>query len=579
MIVLITAHYAYPTPNVKRNNLRSMKLFVAWGSKQYEQDIERATLVEDAPALARFSQAVSQATEFWKSWAFAIGGEIVQLDGVAGMAKVPADALDELPAIREKYALRIGVSVSVGVGAKATEADKARRVAELRGSDRIVLYSPDVDYELEKAKAKPRDGVDALAEMEYFGKNTDWHSHDLHDDLRAAVVAESGFAQPNHPNNSPAAYHAAFGPAGLKPSTAQEEYNRNLKLQRLFPNLHETKQFHSALRRNPTFYNHVASAHWQRLKESVGGDLARAAYGWRWGKNLAAGSSHEDVNNDPYVQKFMEAHNKMRKMEIEQLLVPLRKGSVSPAGPELLTAKLPRPQTQPALVQGGGGGMTGNNRPNVPAAPRGEGSEHSEAEVAADQAEQAISPETTHAADNLQDQMGAMAQDGEDEDQSQANQVTADDKRSQIKQQIIQVLEEFKQQAPYLEQIKEQNPELYQSMLAVVQSMVSMGKQLMGDQDGDLAETPDEEDDKESSSPAESEGSDSTEKAEMKAELPMPHAPTHPHLNLPVGTLKDGVGKIKVRHDDDKEGWVEARAGQVLSRDGHPISALNPGGH
>ena len=62
-----------------------------------------------------------------------------------------------------------------------------------------------------------------------------------------------------------------------------------------------------------------------------------------------------------------------------------------------------------------------------------------------------------------------------------------------------------------------------------------------------------------------------------KGELPMPDpGPMTHHLNLPVGSSKDG--KIKVRHADGHAGWVEVRSGVVMSQDGHAISSLNPGG-
>jgi hypothetical protein len=52
---------------------------------------------------------------------------------------------------------------------------------------------------------------------------------------------------------------------------------------------------------------------------------------------------------------------------------------------------------------------------------------------------------------------------------------------------------------------------------------------------------------------------------------------TRHHLKLPVGSMNGG--RIKIRHaEDGKEGWVSARAGQVLSNDGHPISSRNPNG-
>lgn len=69
-----------------------------------------------------------------------------------------------------------------------------------------------------------------------------------------------------------------------------------------------------------------------------------------------------------------------------------------------------------------------------------------------------------------------------------------------------------------------------------------------------------------------------TAQATIKAEpTGVPHSTRH-HVILPVGTYKEGVGKIKVQHGEGGTGWVQARAGQIMSADGHPISSRNPGG-
>jgi len=73
------------------------------------------------------------------------------------------------------------------------------------------------------------------------------------------------------------------------------------------------------------------------------------------------------------------------------------------------------------------------------------------------------------------------------------------------------------------------------------------------------------------------------DKASLSPNAGMPAQ--HNHLMLPVGSKidpgingrQDVAGRIKVRHaDTGKEGWVEARAGQVLSQDGHAVSARSP---
>lgn len=61
-----------------------------------------------------------------------------------------------------------------------------------------------------------------------------------------------------------------------------------------------------------------------------------------------------------------------------------------------------------------------------------------------------------------------------------------------------------------------------------------------------------------------------------KAKLPMPEVAAHHHVVLPVGSTVDH--KVKVIHGNGKEGWVSVGAGQIQSKDGHPISSRNPGG-
>jgi hypothetical protein len=63
------------------------------------------------------------------------------------------------------------------------------------------------------------------------------------------------------------------------------------------------------------------------------------------------------------------------------------------------------------------------------------------------------------------------------------------------------------------------------------------------------------------------------------AHAPQPLKPTatgHHNLHLPVGTQR--ADKVKVVHGDGSTSWVQVRAGQITSEDGHPISSRNPGG-
>lgn len=543
-----------------------MKLYVAWGSRELDQKVQYLHAADDADSLNRISQSVSQATEFWRSWAFSMGGEIISLNGHSGMAKVPADRLDELPTIRTKFGGRIGVTVSVGVGTKPSEATKAYQVAEMEGG-KIKLYTPEVDQILESKQEKPQEAADILAE-EYLKAEPP-----MHRDLEAiALLSKTGDLR-------------------LDPEMAYEEYAHNPGLQRVYPKLNQ-RTFASTLRKNITLRNSVAIATWERIKGNTK-DLSKTAFVWRWGRHALAEATEELVKTDTFVLQFLGSREELRKSRAEAAAyLPLRKGSFSPGGPETLTAPS---GNSPALNQGGGRpGMSGAKKPAPATKPKREGSEHSDGEKMRSMMENSNpGVETTHAAKDFQDQLQEASETSEDEDGAQAQQVENTESADQIRQQVIQVLSQFKSQYQYMEQIKQENPELYEAFMQVVGTMVNMARELIAQQD-EVAEgitTPANDSDErnpetnsESASPSEksdSETNSETKKDELaatKAELPMPHAAAHHNLNLPTGSYKEGVGKIKVQHGDGKTGWVQARAGQIMSQDGHPISALNPGG-
>jgi hypothetical protein len=93
----------------------------------------------------------------------------------------------------------------------------------------------------------------------------------------------------------------------LKPVTAHEEIIHNRALRQQHPELvtNDEHQFVQTLKDNPRLYNTVASALWGRLKRSLGGHLDRAVFGWRWGKSAAINATDEQVQSDPYVQKYL----------------------------------------------------------------------------------------------------------------------------------------------------------------------------------------------------------------------------------------------------------------------------------
>lgn len=135
-------------------------------------------------------------------------------------------------------------------------------------------------------------------------RNT-WTTKNLNQELRAIAWQESYFNR--HLDHEPSrfgVYTTAFGPLGLKPSTAHQEYKTNRNLSKKYPGLDDRDAFLNRFLSSPTFYNDVANSHWWRLKQFASGDVLQAAYGWRWGQGKLQATELKDVLADEYVVKY-----------------------------------------------------------------------------------------------------------------------------------------------------------------------------------------------------------------------------------------------------------------------------------
>ena len=444
-----------------------MKVIIAWDGDHIGREVGRASLADDVDGLRRISQAIDLGNNIWKSWVVMNAGSIISMGGDEGRAEVPAEKLVELPKIRDQYAAAVSATVSVGVGTKLSEADRALLVAKLRGGDRIVLYSQDIEGEIEAAEKQ---------------KTTTSEAEKLSDEYLSKGDPSQGPESPAAAQPTAAGFQGAAAP--IDPGNDQQ---------------------------------------------------------------------------DPGAQPAQDA----------------------------ATAQDVGAQPQPA--------PTGDPGPG------------------------------------LEDQFHQEADDQQKKDSGDPEQAASSD--DQIKAQVVQILQQLKEQAPILEQIKQSAPDTYQAVMNMAQAVIAMARKLNGDpagqtgakevqdragsdaqvqvplppEDGDDGK--DEKKDTKKSELAKAEKFDcesfghcwgtgaakghcllcgeSAEDLEKASLNPGAGAPAaHHHLNLPVGSKIDPTtagtaraGRIKVLHaESQKQGWVQARAGQVLSQDGHPISARNPNG-
>jgi hypothetical protein len=151
-----------------------MDIFIAWNSDTTGRDVGRASLNDDVEGIRKISQAIDLANNVWKTWVNSVLGEMISLSGPTGRAKIPADRLEEVEPIRIQYGEAIDSTVSIGVGLQVSEADKALLVAQLRGGDRVIFFSPDVAKDLEAARQeKENDSKLDQIRDQYLGKVDD----------------------------------------------------------------------------------------------------------------------------------------------------------------------------------------------------------------------------------------------------------------------------------------------------------------------------------------------------------------------------------------------------------------------
>jgi hypothetical protein len=140
-----------------------MMVFVAWSADRAVTQQKDAIAANDPAKLRQISHAIEHGTSVWRSWAEMYGGSLVN----EGSAQIDAAHLEDLPRIKEQYESAIGGPATVGIGQKLAEAARALLCGKLKGGDQVVLFTPEVEAEIQKAKgmakAEPSAGMSPVS--------------------------------------------------------------------------------------------------------------------------------------------------------------------------------------------------------------------------------------------------------------------------------------------------------------------------------------------------------------------------------------------------------------------------------
>lgn len=134
-----------------------------------------------------------------------------------------------------------------------------------------------------------------------------WDHRKYSRELYPIAFGESTFGlKLDHDKHSGGPFETAYGPLGLKPSTAWDRYKASSYLKSVYPNLNTKESFLKEFWENEDLYRDTAHAFWEFLKERAEGDLGRAAYSWRWGQGAGLRHSDEKVNDNYYTKNYRE---------------------------------------------------------------------------------------------------------------------------------------------------------------------------------------------------------------------------------------------------------------------------------
>lgn len=501
-----------------------MKVLLAWDGDNVGRLVGRASLADDTEAVRRISQSIDRGNEIWKSWVIMNGGSIISMGGDEGRAEILAEHLSELPKIRIQYSGAVGSSVSVGVGTKLSEADRALMAAKIRGGDQIVLYDEDVDEELaEEQKSQGQHSeIDKLAE-EYLNKAQS------QEDALNSPAAGGGMTGPGQ-NQAP-------DPGSAAPEAS--EHSQGEAAQQMMQNDNPPQP---------------------EMTNSAGG--AEDQF------HTMAQQQDQKDNGQPAVDP--NAQGEQLKTQIVQVLMGLKEQA-----PVLEQVKQASPDTYKAI--------TGLAQAVIAMAKQmnGEDPNHTSPKEVKDRATSQAQVEVP------------KEQEGDEKSSGDKDKKKPDTKKSEPAFEIdgdtvnyfnasneLVKAEQFA--APYL--VKSETDfdpkDLEEGVALELGQQAGMSHtQALELAMHHLAEDPQYY----------KKLSKEIEKAKLDKASLSPSmgqsAPQHHHLNLPVGSQVDpaaqasrNVGRIKVQHGNGKQGWIQARAGQIMSEDGHAISSRNPGG-
>lgn len=154
------------------------RVYVAANGDGVGEQIGNAILSDDHQALSGLSRKFKDAHSNIEKWAQKKGGEIVASAGDEIIFSLPEEALGELDSVKDAYSQSSGTTLTMGIGETISQASKALIYGKLNDKNQIVEYEPQMDDyisddEAEEEIPTPEDIDDSASEESHFQEGVD----------------------------------------------------------------------------------------------------------------------------------------------------------------------------------------------------------------------------------------------------------------------------------------------------------------------------------------------------------------------------------------------------------------------
>jgi 2'-5' RNA ligase len=140
------------TINYCLNKHASKMVYVTGDGDDIGQQVGRMSIEDDVAGLQEMDEKIQAGGQAWREFAESVGGEVIGIGGDEIRVMIPESEIERIKDTLIKYHDLTGHTMSVGVGDRLSEADKAMIIAKFNGKDVIVIWQPEMEEELEEAK-------------------------------------------------------------------------------------------------------------------------------------------------------------------------------------------------------------------------------------------------------------------------------------------------------------------------------------------------------------------------------------------------------------------------------------------